>query len=218
MQKYLINNNSDKLLLFFTGWGCDEYEFEHLNADSDVLLLYNYSDLNLDFDFSKYKEINLIAFSAGVFAASVFNFDFEINKKIALSGNPYLFDEKFGLSSKIQEVLLNITEENADDFARNYLIKTEAEWSKFHHSKRTIESCRTEFSSLKKLYEDNKQNIKDIFDMVLVGEYDPIFDVSAQKEFYGKKLHITNNARHNLFFRIKNYEQIFDFNNYTKLT
>ena len=54
--------------------------------------------------------------------------------------------------------------------------------------------------------------------MVLVGEYDPIFDVSAQKEFYGKKLHITNNARHNLFFRIKNYEQIFDFNNYTKLT
>ena len=62
MQKYLIDNNSDKLLLFFTGWGCDEYEFEHLNADSDVLLLYNYSDLGLDFDFSKYKEINLIAF------------------------------------------------------------------------------------------------------------------------------------------------------------
>ena len=30
MKKYLINKNSDTLLIFFTGWGCDEYEFEHL--------------------------------------------------------------------------------------------------------------------------------------------------------------------------------------------
>ena len=187
MKKYLINNNSDNLLLFFTGWGCDESEFNHLEADSDVLILYDYSDLNLDFDFLKYKNFNLIAFSAGVFIASIFNFNFEIRKKIAISGNPYLFDEHYGLSKKVQEVLCNITEENADDFAKNYLIKTEDEAKIFHHSKRTLDSCKAEFNSLKKIYQNKKQNIKDIYDLAFFGDEDSIFNISAQKDFYGKR-------------------------------
>lgn len=214
MKHYLINKNSDELLLFFTGWGCDEYEFEHLQSEFDVLLLYDYSDLNFNFDFSKYKKINLIAFSAGVFVASIFDFNcfkiHKIDKKIAISGNPYLFDERLGLSEEIQELLYNVNENNADEFARNYLIKTDEEWEKFHHSKRTIESCKIEFNNLKELYKINKQNIKDIFNEAIFGEDDPIFNVSSQKEYYQNRLHYIKNARHNIFFKIKNYKQIFD--------
>ena len=208
MKKYLINKNSDTLLIFFTGWGCDEYEFEHLKADSDVLLLYDYTDLNLDFDFSKYKNFDLIAFSAGVFVASIMDFDFEINKKISIDGNPYLFDEYFGLSKEIQDILYNITEENADEFARNYLVKTDDEWKNFHPSKRTLESCQKEFDCLKEIYKNQKQNIKDIYNFALAGSNDLIFNISAQQEFYGNRLNIIDNARHNPFFRIKKYEQI----------
>ena len=208
MQKYLINKNSNNLLIFFAGWGCDEFEFEHLKSESDILILYNYSDLNLDFDFKKYKNLDLIAFSAGVFVASIMNFDFKINKKIAMSGNPYLFDTHFGLSKEIQNILYNITEVNADDFARNYLVKTESEWKIFHHSKRTLDSCKDEFDSLKKLYAENKHNIKDIYEIALIGGDDKIFNVLALKEFYGKKLNIIENARHNLFFRRDSYEQV----------
>ncbi len=211
MKKYLINNNSDKLLIFFTGWGCDEYEFEHLESESDVLLLYDYTDLILDFDFSKYKHFDLIAFSAGVFASSIIKFDFKIDRRAAISGNPYLFDEKFGLSKEIQDILYNITEKNADDFARNYLVKTDEEWKKFHHSKRTLESCKAEFKCLKELYFANKHNINDTFDFALIGGNDKIFAPSTQKEFYGKRLYIIENARHSLFFRIDKYEQLFDF-------
>lgn len=210
MNNYLVDNNSDKLLLFFAGWGCDEYEFEHLKSDSDVLILYNYTDLDLDFDFSKYKEINLLAFSAGVFVASIFDFKFELGKKVALDGNPYLFDEHFGLSESIQEVLYNITEDSADDFAKNYLVKTEEEYKNFHNSRRTLVSCREEFDRLKFIYETNKPKIKDIYDLVIMGEEDPIFNVAAQKEFYGDKLKIVKNARHNLFFRINSYKELFD--------
>ena len=210
MKKYFYNNNSDTLIIFFTGWGCDEYEFGHLGSDSDVLLLFDYADLNLDFDFSKYKHFNLLAFSAGVFVASIYDFDFKIDKKVALSGNPYLFDERLGLSSKIQTVLQNITEESADDFARNYLVKTDAEWQKFHHSKRTIESCRMEFNSLKQIYCENKHIIRDIYDFAFIGEEDKIFDVSEQKKFYETRLQIVKNARHSLFFRIDKYEEIFN--------
>lgn len=208
MKKYFIDKNSDKLLLFFTGWGCDEYEFEHLKSDCDVLILYDYLDLNLDFDFSKYKNIDLISFSAGVFVASVMDFDFKINKKIAIDGNPYLFDEKFGLSKEIQDILYNITEENAEEFAKNYLVKTEEEWKNFHPSKRTLESCRAEFESLKEIYRQNKHKIKDIFDYAIIGENDEIFNISAQKEFYGERLFILKNTRHNPFFRIKSYKEL----------
>ena len=121
---------------------------------------------------------------------------------------PYLFDERLGLSNEIQDVLRNITAENADDFARNYLVKTEEEWKIFHHSRRTLDSCKAEFENLKKIYESNKQNIKDIFDIALMGENDKIFNLSVQKEFYGKRLKIIENARHNLFFRTNRYEQL----------
>ncbi len=40
--------------------------------------------------------------------------------------------------------------ESADEFAKNYLIKTEEEYRKFHHSKRSIESCKKEFDCLMK--------------------------------------------------------------------
>ena len=99
MNNYLVDNNSDKLLLFFAGWGCDEYEFEHLKSDSDVLILYNYTDLDLDFDFSKYKEINLLAFSAGVFVASIFDFKFELGKNLGFIGED-------GFTSIPQDVLI----------------------------------------------------------------------------------------------------------------
>lgn len=208
MKKYLIDNNSDTLLLFFTGWGCDEHEFEHLKSESDVLILYDYTDLNLDFDFSKYKKFNLLAFSAGVFVASILDLNIEYTKKVAVSGNPFLFDENFGLSKKVQNLLLSITEDNINDFARNYLVKTDDEWKVFHHSKRTLESCKAEFDSLKEIYKLNKHNVKDIFDFALFGESDKIFNLSVQKEFYGKRLNAVENARHNLFFKINRYEQI----------
>lgn len=208
MKQYFIDKNSDRLLIFFTGWGCDEREFKHLDSNSDVLLLYNYTDLNIDFDFSKYNKIDLLSFSAGVFIGSVIDLGLKIDKKIAVSGNPYLFDNHFGLSDKVQKELYNVEKETADIFARNYLVKTDEEWKKFRHSNRSPESCREEFESLKNIYLNVKQNIKDIYDIAIMGDEDPIFDITAQKEYYGERLHVINNARHNLFFRIKNYEQI----------
>ena len=41
MKKYHIKNNSDTLLIFFAGWGADEYAFQHLTSVSDVLILYD---------------------------------------------------------------------------------------------------------------------------------------------------------------------------------
>lgn len=209
MKQHFIDKKSDKLILFFAGWGCDEYEFEHLETDCDVLIFYDYTDLKYNFDFSKYKKIDMLSFSAGVFVGSIFKHDFKINQKIAMDGNPYLFDEKLGLSKSMQEYLYNITEDECEDFAKNYLVKTAEEYNNFHPAKRTLESCRIEFDALKTIYEQEFNNIHDTYDIAIIGEDDPIFDVEEQKKYYTKRLKIIPNARHNLFFRIKSYNDIF---------
>lgn len=208
MKQFFIKNNSNKLLLFFSGWGCDEHEFEHLRANSDVLIFYDYTNLNYNFDFSKYSEINMLAFSAGVFIGSIFKHAFKINKKIALSGNPYLFDEKLGLSNDIQNVLTNITVDNCNDFAKNYLVKTDDEYKNFHNSNRTLESCNEEFEALKSIYHHEYQNIKDTYNIALIGDNDPIFNPENQKLYYKDRLTIIKNARHNIFFRVTSFDEI----------
>lgn len=210
MKQFFINNNSDKLILFFAGWGCDEYEFEHLKTDSDVLIFYDYTDLSYDFDFSKYGEINMLSFSAGVFVGAVFRHDFKINKKVALSGNPYLFDEELGLSEVVLKILRGITIDTCDAFAREYLVMTDEEYKNFHNSHRTLESCEIELDALEKIYKNEYNNIQDVYDTAVVGDSDPLFNPEKQKEFYGDKLRIVKNARHNLFFRVNSYDELFE--------
>ena len=208
MKQFFINKNSNKLVIFFTGWGCDEYEFEHLETDCDILIFYEYLNLDYNFDFSKYTEINVLSFSAGVFIGSVFQYDFTVNKKIVVGGNPYLFDEQLGLSNNMQKYLYNLTEEQCDEFTRNYLVKTEEEYNNFHPSKRTLESCRAEFDALKEIYKQEFFNIRDSYDIAFLGAEDPIFNIEKQKEYYGSRCQIVQNARHNLFFRVKSYNEI----------
>ena len=67
MQYSFYDHGSKDLIVFFSGWGCDDHQFTNLHDVKDVLILYDYQDLNLDFDFSKYAHIDVIAYSAGVF-------------------------------------------------------------------------------------------------------------------------------------------------------
>jgi len=213
MKQYFKNNNSENLILFFCGWGCDEKEFSLLNSKSDILFLFDYQNLEFKFDFSKYKEIVLLAFSAGVFVSSILNFDFKIKNKIAIYGNPYLFDEHFGLSKNMIQIFKNINEENCDDFRLNYLVQTKEEFENFKKAQpqRTLESCNFELDCLKKIYDENYNNIKNIFDVVLAGENDKIFTLKTQKEFFKDKLKVIQNARHNIFFRFKSFDEIIDY-------
>ena len=71
-QKFISQNNSNSLLLFFAGWGMDENPFKDFKIKNvDLMICYDYR--KLDFDFSlikKYNSIKLVAWSMGIWAAS----------------------------------------------------------------------------------------------------------------------------------------------------
>ena len=211
MQYFYQNNNSHDLIVFFSGWGCDYNQFTNLHDQKDVLILYDYQDLSLDFNFEKYENIYIIAYSAGVFVASIMADNIpHLRQKVALCGNPYLFDKKLGISQENIRTFKAITLDNYLDFRRKYMVVSDEEYEKYNRleSLRTIESCATELETLQKLYAERKKQINPQFDIAVVAENDLIFNLAAQKDFYQDKLRVIKNAKHHIFFRFNSFEDI----------
>ena len=211
MQYFFQNHNSSELIVFFAGWGCDYNQFVNLHDTSDVLILYDYQDLDLNFDFSKYANIYLIAYSAGVFVSCLASDKIpNIRKKIAVCGNPYLFDKTLGISPTHLKVLQNITLDNYLDFRRKYMVFSEEEYAKYNElqSLRSLESCQSELAYLQQLYSEYKDKIVPCFDKAIVAEEDLLFNLNAQKDFYKEKLVVIPKARHHIFFRFNSFEEL----------
>lgn len=221
MKLELIDNNSDKLIIFLTGWGCDANQFSHLSAKKyDVLIAYNYNNLNFEFDFSKYSEINLLTFSAGVFISGVVKKKLpQLNKKVAVNGNPLSFDKYFGPPEHVVKTISTVSRENVIDFRRNYLVHDDKELSKFNknqaNSHRGLEDCLNEFKKIREYYK-SEFDVMD-FDLVLLSENDKIFDIKKQLQYYkNNKVKVLRNAAHYPFFKFNTYDEIFDGINSSK--
>lgn len=209
MQYFYQNHNSSDLIIFFAGWGCDYNQFTNLHDNKDILILYDYQDLELDFDFSKYDNIMVIAYSAGVFVSCLWCDKLpNVRKKIALCGNPYLFDKVLGISPEHIQVLKNINLDNYLEFRRKYMVSSDDEYKKYNElqSLRSIESCQSELIYLQKIYDENKDKILPLFDKAIVAENDLLFNVKAQKDFYKNNLIVIKNAKHHVFFRFNSFE------------
>lgn len=214
MQYCLWDNHAEDLIVFFAGWGCDDNQFVNLHDRKNVLILYDYQNLRLDFDFSAYKNIDVLAYSAGVFVASVLSDKIpRVKRKVALCGNPYLFDEKLGLSAATVAALKAITLDNYLEFRRKYMVYSEDEYEKYNElqSLRTIESCQSELESLQKMYQQSADTIRPKFDKAIIAENDLLFNPAAQKEFYQEKLRIIPHARHHVFFKFTSFADILDY-------
>ena len=60
-----------KVILFFADWGMDHHQYGHLQGgDYDIIIISNYSDYNIYNTIKTYRQINIIAQGAGVWAAS----------------------------------------------------------------------------------------------------------------------------------------------------
>lgn len=127
--KWLSKQNNSKLIIFFNGLGMDENAVKHLDTeDYDVVMFYDYNDLETDFDFSAlntYREKNLIAWSMGVMIATNFfsNSLCELSGATAINGTLKPIDTKFGINPKIYD--LTIRGFNSEKFILNMLDKLE---------------------------------------------------------------------------------------------
>lgn len=213
MQTFFRNSNSDELILLFCGWGMDEKPFAPLKSSSDILFVFDYSESQerpLSFDFSKYKKITLISFSAGVFmAGSLQDFLPKLDYKVAVNGTLKLFDEEKGLPKESILQMENINEKNYLELRKN-LVDNQEHFDTFnkHQPHRDLKSSLDELAALKQYYNDSKFDFD--YDKIIIGENDKIIPKENQsKAWAGNKNTYLVKGGHFLFYNFCNFEQIF---------
>lgn len=212
MKTVLNSKNSDKLILLFSGWGMDERPFVSIESDCDVLHVFDYNDLNFDFNFAKYKQIVLISFSAGVFMSAYVQDKLpKLDMKIAVNGTLKLFDPDCGLPQSSCSMMANVNEKNYLEL-RKKLIYNKKHLAMFNKNQplRDIKSSVNEISALKKYYSTAKK-LEFVFDKVIIGQNDQIIPFANQfRAWTNHKNKRIIQGGHFLFYNFKSIQEIID--------
>lgn len=177
MNFYTIHNtnrqNCKKLILFFAGWGMDEQPFLNLaEAEYDIIIISNYSNLNIqttiiDSLLNEYNEINIVAWSMGVWVAghvlnsylssSAKTGNIKLNSKlnlcIAINGTPMPISDEYGIPTAIFNGTIDTLPQSIEKFnLRMCGSKTVYSQFKSVEPKRTAEDKKEELIALKESF------------------------------------------------------------------
>lgn len=122
-QIYVINENQPKLLLFFTGWGADETPFKQYHPKGmDYMICYDYRTLDFDLSvFDRYRQVNVVAWSMGVWAGSLILSQIPGDKitSISFNGSTHPIDDQEGIPlATYQATLDGLTPVSLQKFMR----------------------------------------------------------------------------------------------------
>lgn len=176
--KWLNKTNSDKLIIFFNGWGMDDFVVSKLDCgDFDVIVFYDYNDLDLDIDLPPYKEKHIVAWSMGVMIATLFDFG-EIKSATAIAGTPYPVHNEYGIPERIYNLTIKgFSDKSVQKFMERMFL-TKPDMVKF--SDRTIESQKSE---LVKMLE-YKPNENFTYSKVIIPDSDLIIPTKNQTNYW----------------------------------
>lgn len=199
--KWLNQKNNSKIIVFFNGWGMDESVVNHLNSETyDIVMFYDYNDLNTDFDFkiiNSYKQKHLIAWSMGVMIATLFNQGYDT--KTAINGTIFPINNEYGIPERIYDLTIKgFNEKGAKRFIKNMFL----EEPPFIEIKRELENQKDELVALKK-YKGN-ENFK--YTRVILSSDDKIIPTKNQINYWKIEPNIISG--HCPFFQLKSWSEL----------
>lgn len=203
MKSKFFENNREKLIIFFNGWGMDEKIISHLDSEGyDLLILYDYTDLDIDFPpMDKYSKIYVIGWSMGVMISTLFDFP-NVKKYIAINGTPKPIDDKYGIPERVYKLTLRGFNESSCQKFMERMFDTIPPLEKF--SDRTFESQKEEL--------ENLLGIKGkyvSFDKVIVSNEDKIIPTKNQLNYWkNPEIIEMTESGHCPFFRYKKWSEI----------
>ena len=215
MQFHWLNKqNKENLIIFFAGWSFDETPFKFLDCgDFDVIIMYDYNKLDLPkTDFSNYKNINLIAWSMGVFVAYLLKDKLpKFTKKIAINGTIKPVDYEFGIPQKPFLLTLRHAKTGLEGkFYQNIFNKNE-EFEKYIKApvKRTIENRETELRALYEKIKTTEINYTHFYDKALISTHDKIIPTKNQVNFWQENSEIEMlESGHFPYYNFKSWNEI----------
>ncbi|HED6757826.1 TPA: DUF452 family protein [Campylobacter coli] len=195
------NENSQELILVFGGFASHPSHFTHLKSDKNVILVYDYENLDFKFDLNSFSKITLIAFSMGVCVASRVLKDIEFSQKIAINGTPFGINKLKGIHPAI--FAKQIKKFDLSSFKKSLFKERENEAKNFIF--KDEKDLKTE---LEKLFEftSKERNENFIWDKIYSSNNDEIFPQNALKNTFSKLIFL--NEPHFVFFHFKTWDEI----------
>lgn len=199
--KWLNKKTNQNLIVFFNGWGMDESVVKHLGFEEyDVLMFYDYNNLETDFDFQElnnYKTRYLIAWSMGVMTAALF--DIKYDSKTAVNGTLKPIDNSFGIPERIYDLTLKgFNEKGAKRFIQSMF---EGE-CKLPEVSRDLENQKSELFALKTYCANPDFKYSKVF----ISNNDKIIPTKNQTAFWGIEPNLKSG--HCPFFLFKNWSEL----------
>ncbi|MEH0158562.1 pimeloyl-ACP methyl esterase BioG family protein [Limibacter armeniacum] len=194
-KEWIQKGKGDRLLVFFAGWGQDVHPFSQLQAENwDVLMLYDYNDLNLPVaksEISRYKNAELVAWSLGVWVASQMPTEWlsSFRTRIAVNGTLMPIDEHLGIPPVIFDgTIANFSQVTRQKFFRRMCGSYFQQYQKFSPL-RSLESQCEELKQFRIKVADEWIS-SSAFDKALVCSEDLIFPAKHQLQFWGEELNV----------------------------
>lgn len=189
-QTFIVKQHRPRLVLFFAGWGMDETPFlDYRPQDSDLMICYDYRRLELDVKaLASYREICLVAWSMGVWAASQVMGQTQalagnVVRSTAINGTPYPVDQERGIPPAIFDGTLHgLCEASLLKFQRRMCADGEA----FRHfqtiaPRRPWEELRDELEAIGKQCQSLPPS-DFVWNRAIIGNADRIFRPQAQHD------------------------------------
>ena len=206
------NINNNKLIVFFGGWSFDFRPFECLESNNyDVLMFYDYNNLEIPSKIPDYEEKILITWSMGVFIAYYLKDKLpEFNRKIAINGTPYPVDNERGIPFRTFDLTLKHAQtglkqkfyENVfanEEFLKKYL-KTPVE--------RTIQNRVEELNALNTLIKNTPVTYDgEFYDSAIVSNKDRIIPFKNQMNMWQNLAKVID-CGHFPFYNYKSWDEI----------
>ncbi|WP_257935530.1 DUF452 domain-containing protein [Campylobacter lari] len=196
------NANSSELILFFSGFCSHFNHFTHLKSDVNVLMVYDYTSFDWEFDLHNFEKITLVGFSMGVCVASKILKDINFYKKIAINGTNLPINDEFG----IKEVIFKLTMKRfaLKDFKAKLFKKRMSLSDEFYFEKN--EHLKAELLSL---YEFCTKDLNENFtwDKAIISKDDKIFPPKHAFNFFKEKAMFIDEP-HFAFFKYHTWEEL----------
>lgn len=211
--EWLNKKSSDRVILFFNGWGMDAGIVSNLTAVSDVLMFYDYRTLSYASlpALEHYREIYVVAWSMGVWAAScvVPKLNIKPHLSVALNGTELPVDDCYGIPFKIYELTEKGMNERGREkfFLRMFADRQEGLFFREQKTGRELPEQCEELLFIRKQCIGGENRHK--WDKVYVSEKDVIFPVENQVNWWKGKVTVTTlRGGHYPFSHFKNWEEI----------
>lgn len=193
-QMFLHQAGTSCLTVFFAGWGMDKTPFQAYCFKQDVLLCYDYSDLNFDTSLlAGYERLRVVAWSMGVWVAAWMMLqhpEWPVRKRVAVNGTLFPVDALRGIPPAVFSGTLSGLSASTLVKFRRRMCGTASAYADFEKlaPRRELESLRDELYQLEGFYRAASKNGFGLWDEVYVGTSDLIFPTANQMRAWSEGL------------------------------